>query len=214
MELVLCSLEISLRPETHIGDLVQVGLIFHLHFVDFELSIRRDLQHGLLIFRLHKANAFPQMGNLFVLLVQGVLVLLPLPLNFLTMLVVNLLLEVAEPASVNLKLLLEVLVARRILKHPLRILIASRLELLVVLLGLQSQLLIELIFDLIFAAGKLLYLVVHHQLLACDLLFQFLDPFPFVIARRLFTYTGRVWILCCHQVVEERVSQVQRLVNL
>ena len=48
-KLVLCSLQISLRPETHISDLVQTVLVLLLNLFDLILCIIMDLLHGLSI---------------------------------------------------------------------------------------------------------------------------------------------------------------------
>ena len=72
------------------------------------------------------------------------------------MLLVNGSLSITEPASLLLLLVLESLVASRILKHALRVLISASLKLLMVLFSLDFESLVKLFLDLVFASFKLL----------------------------------------------------------
>ena len=80
-----------------------------------------------------------------------------------SVLLVNRSLGLSELPSFLLLLLLKSLVASCILKHPLRVFVAPSFNLLVILLGLEPELLIKLIFDFLLASIDLLNLAPNHQ---------------------------------------------------
>ena len=124
------------------------------------------LIHHFLVVALHGLNGLLEMSDLLFFLVDRILVVLLLLVDLFCVLFIDCSLSITELPSFLLLLLLESLVARGILKHALRILIASSLELLMILLLLNFQLLFKLVFNLILVSIKLFNLAADHQLLA------------------------------------------------
>ena len=106
------------------------------------------------------------MSDLLFFLVDRILVVLLLLVDLFSMLFIDCSLSITELPGFLLLLFLESLVARGILKHALRVLIASSLELLMILLLLNFQLLFKLVFNLILVGFELFNLAADHQLLA------------------------------------------------
>ena len=103
------------------------------------------------------------MVDLFVLLGDGLVVVLLLAAHLLLMLVEDGLLGGAVAPSLVLLQLLQSLILCGVFQHPLRVLVAASLDFLVVLLGLLPELLLELILDLALAGFQLLDLAPNHQ---------------------------------------------------
>ena len=83
-----------------------------------------------------------------------------------------------------------------------------------ILLGLGTQLLLELIFDLILACHELLNLTFHHQRLAGKLLFQLLDLVDLIVGAGLFAEACMARVFCISKIIEKSVSCVDCLINL
>ena len=108
-------------------------------------------------------DALLAMVDLFVLLGDGLVVVLLLAAHLLLMLVEDGLLGTAVAPSLVLLQLLQSLILCGVFQHPLRVLVAASLDFLVVLLGLLPELLLKLILDLALAGFQLLDLAPNHQ---------------------------------------------------
>ena len=150
-QLVLPDLQVSLRPQTHLGHLGQGSQILLLDLENFGPGILLDLCHSLIVVPLHGLNIFPQVSNLLILLRNVSLVLLLHLVDLLGMVFKNCGLCIAELPRFLLLLLLKCLVAGCILEHALRVLVPVSLQLLVILFLLHLELLEEVFLDLILA---------------------------------------------------------------
>ena len=103
-------------------------------------------------------------------MIQFLLVVLVLFIHLLSVFGKDGVLGIAELSCILLLLLLKGLVTCSIFKHPLRILITTSFEFMMVLFSRKPELLLELIFDLVLAGLELLNLATNHQLLARNLL--------------------------------------------
>ena len=125
-----------------------------------------NLIHHFFVVALHGLYGLLEMSDLLFFLVDRILVVLLLLVDLFSMLFIDCSLSITELPGFLLLLFLESLVARGILKHALRVLIASSLELLMILLLLNFQLLFKLVFNLILVGFELFNLAADHQLLA------------------------------------------------
>jgi len=214
VEFVLGGLQVGLGAQTHIHDLIQIGLVLHLHLVDFSIGIVVDLLHRLAVLVLHDADAFCQVLDLLVLLVDRVLMILLLLGDFTDMILVQLGLHLAEFARIDLELLLHCLVASSVFEHALRVVISASFKLLVVLLSLEPELLLELVLDLVFASDELLNLALHHEALAGELLSELLDLVNLVVGASLLAKARMRRVLRIIQIVHQLRLLVDSLVNL
>ena len=127
------------------------GLIFLLDFFDLRASILFNLLHRHIVVSLHGLDILAQVSNLIVLLRHRILMVFLLLVDLLRVILIDCSLRVAELSCLLLLLLLQGLVSRSVFKHALRVLVSSRLELLVVFIILHLLLFDELILDLVFA---------------------------------------------------------------
>ena len=118
-QLVLCDLKVGLRSQTHVGDLVEARLVLLLDLTNFLLCVIVDLIHHFLVVALHGLNGLLKVSDLLLLLVDGILVVLLLLIDLLSVLLVDCGLSIAELPGLLLLLLLESLVAGGVLKHAL-----------------------------------------------------------------------------------------------
>ena len=105
------------------------------------------------------------MVDLLLLLAHVILVSLMLVVDLLCMVLVDGSLSIAELSGLLLLLLLESLVAGRVLKHALRVLVPARLDLLLVFLLQVLELLLEVLHDLVLARLQILRSTTNLQLL-------------------------------------------------
>ena len=105
------------------------------------------------------------MIDLLLLLAHVILVSLVLVVDLLCMVLVDGSLSIAELSGLLLLLLLESLVAGRVLEHALRVLVPARLDLLLVFLLQVLELLLEVLHDLVLARLQILRSASNLQLL-------------------------------------------------
>ena len=125
LELVFGDLQISLGAQFHVSDLIEICLILHLHLVDLEVCILVDLLHSFTVFLLHDLDRLSQVLNLFLLLIDSILVVLLLFGNSFKMLLVDLGLTFTELPGFSLLSLLHSLVTGSIFKHSLRVIVSA-----------------------------------------------------------------------------------------
>ena len=118
-QLVLCYLKVGFRSQTHVSDLVEACLVLLLNLTNFLLCVVIDLIHHFLVVALHGLNGLLKVSDLLLLLVDGILVVLLLLIDLLSVLLVDCGLSIAELPGLLLLLLLESLVAGGVLKHAL-----------------------------------------------------------------------------------------------
>lgn len=205
-ELVLGDLQVGLRAQAHVRDLVQACLIFLLDFSDLIGSILVDLLHRFAVVLFCESDLLGQIRNRFFLRRQGILMVFLLFIGLLSVLIVECGLSLAEPPRFLLLLLLQCLVLRRVLKHALRVLVATLLDLLVIFLGNLLELLLELVLNLGLARLQLLDLTPDHQLLARELLLQLLDLVIQIVGAGLFVYTRVTWIPGTCQFIQQAIT--------
>ena len=138
-------------------------LLFNLS--DLVVSILGDLIHRLTIVVDHRVNVLSQVSDLLLLLRKRILVILFFLVQLLSVLFVHVFLGFTEATCLLLLMLLQSLILSCIFEHPLRVLISSVLNHLMVLVILLLQSFLELINKLSLTGLELLNLALDHHLL-------------------------------------------------
>ena len=127
------------------------GLIFLLDFFNLRASILFNLLHRHIVVSLHGFDVLAKVSDLLVLLRHCSLMVELLLVDLLRVILIDGSLRVAELSRLLLLLLLQSLVPRSVFEHALRVLVSTRLELLMVFIILHLLLFDELILDLVLA---------------------------------------------------------------
>ena len=157
-KLVLRELDFTLRRCGHLEHLILIVGLLLLDEIDLTSRIFVNLVHSLLVVSLHRPDLLDETVNEFFLFTDGICMVLVLLVDLLSMLFVDGSLGIAELPLLLQLLLLKGLILRGILKHGLRVLVATSICFSLILIMLHLKLPVKLLLNLIFGALHLINL--------------------------------------------------------
>ena len=194
-------LQLSTRPQTHILDLTETGLILRLYLIDLLLCIVVNLLHCLLVISLKCNDLILELLNLVLLDLDIVLVCTLFPLHFSSMHFEHVCLGDPELCGFLLGLVLELLIASCIFEHFLGIVVSLGFQLIMVLLSKSFDLFVKIIIDFLLRCLQLLDFVSCLELIAIQLFLKLLYFLLVLISSYFFVDSRMLGISCAHQFI-------------